>query len=129
MLYCTNCRNEIKDWNIEKCPKCRKADFWFYSPNRCDTCSFIFQDLIVHHVDGNHKNNYFSNKIKICRNCHARIHAGLNKRPRGRQSAESKRNLKLDKYTISNLNKYRTILLEEKYKIKQEEEDKKAVYL
>ena len=41
----------------------------------CQTCGLAESDiLVIHHKDGNPKNNVESNLMVICPNCHARIH-------------------------------------------------------
>lgn len=39
----------------------------------CEVC-YGTRYLVVHHIDGNRKNNESENLIKICRSCHAKVH-------------------------------------------------------
>lgn len=39
----------------------------------CEICKSD-RFLVVHHVDGDRKNNSQDNLIKVCRRCHAKIH-------------------------------------------------------
>ena len=44
---------------------------------KCQMCGEKDIDvLVIHHKDGNRKNNKPSNKIVLCSNCHARVHKG-----------------------------------------------------
>lgn len=40
---------------------------------KCSICSSI-NKLIVHHIDGNYKNNILENISIVCRSCHNKIH-------------------------------------------------------
>jgi len=46
---------------------------------KCVVCH-TNNDLIVHHVDKNKKNNVESNLVTLCRPCHARVHITINKK-------------------------------------------------
>ena len=41
--------------------------------NFCEICGGS-RHLVVHHIDGNRKNNAPENLVKICRSCHAQVH-------------------------------------------------------
>ncbi|MCJ7634809.1 HNH endonuclease, partial [Candidatus Bathyarchaeota archaeon] len=44
----------------------------------CEKCGFADQRILVlHHTDGNHKNNSENNLIVLCPNCHALAHLKL----------------------------------------------------
>ena len=45
-------------------------------PEECPICGNVFQEIIVHHIDGNNKNNKKDNLIKVCKKCHMLIHTG-----------------------------------------------------
>lgn len=47
---------------------------------QCWCCEDVFFNLIVHHIDGNRKNNKQKNLIVLCKRCHALVHHGLNKK-------------------------------------------------
>lgn len=47
-----------------------------YKKNYCEMCGFVSKDdcqIDIHHKDGNNKNNWPSNLISICANCHRLI--------------------------------------------------------
>lgn len=46
--------------------------------NECFICGFHYEDLDIHHVNGNHEDNRNTNRIKICKKCHSYIHSGGN---------------------------------------------------
>jgi 5-methylcytosine-specific restriction endonuclease McrA len=39
---------------------------------KCASCGAIERPLEIHHVDGDHRNNAFSNLRPLCRPCHAK---------------------------------------------------------
>ncbi len=43
----------------------------------CKCCARLFFKLDIHHINGNHSDDREKNKIKVCRNCHYRIHRGI----------------------------------------------------
>lgn len=43
----------------------------------CACCNRTFFDLIIHHIDGNRKNNSKKNLIALCQRCHKGIHQGM----------------------------------------------------
>lgn len=51
--------------------------------NKCWDCGEI-NDLVIHHLDGNHSNNEIKNLKIICKKCHAYVHGkkrgGLNRK-------------------------------------------------
>jgi len=44
--------------------------------NVCNLCGST-KDLIVHHIDGDRDNNSLSNLLPVCRECHEKIHKGM----------------------------------------------------
>jgi 5-methylcytosine-specific restriction endonuclease McrA len=48
--------------------------------NKCQKCG-IDGNLLVHHIDGNDRNNRFANLITLCSNCHLALH-----RPNGKKN-------------------------------------------
>ena len=50
----------------------------------CEICGGS-RHLVVHHIDGNRKNNAPENLVKICRSCHAQVH-GLTRDFGGKES-------------------------------------------
>jgi predicted transcriptional regulator len=42
--------------------------------NKCSHKKIGFKDLVIHHIDGNNKNNDHSNLITLCKNCHGSFH-------------------------------------------------------
>ena len=50
----------------------------------CEICGGS-RHLVVHHIDGNRKNNAPENLVKICRSCHAQVH-GLTRNFGGKES-------------------------------------------
>ena len=51
-----------RGWNIE------------HNNQKCEICKKMFLNPLVHHIDGNHKNNKESNKVIVCKSCHLSIH-------------------------------------------------------
>lgn len=43
--------------------------------------------MIVHHVDGRHKNHRANNMITLCKRCHATFHGSHTKKPKHRRDA------------------------------------------
>jgi len=40
----------------------------------CQLCGLSNQNLHVHHIDHNHKNNYVFNLVPLCKDCHVLAH-------------------------------------------------------
>lgn len=60
-----------------KCCNCR-CSHWLVGNNYpCEICERICITPIIHHVDGNRKNNDYSNLLFICLDCHTAIHRGV----------------------------------------------------
>jgi 5-methylcytosine-specific restriction endonuclease McrA len=55
---------KYKDWVCELCGKTKTNDNF---------------DLIVHHLDGNNRNNLVSNLQVLCQNCHSKVHINQSK--------------------------------------------------
>ena len=84
-IKCLNCSHITKVKKIltggdRKCSKCKKAIYYRQSINRdkCDICDKTYLSLVMHHKDGNHRNNKKKNIIVICNYCHSAIHRGIN---------------------------------------------------
>ena len=49
---------------------------WVETDDSCALCgSREARALTIHHIDGNHTNNTYDNRIVLCHNCHQRFHA------------------------------------------------------
>jgi hypothetical protein len=55
----------------------RKMRDLFAQRLNCMRCNQLMRgmDLMVHHIDGNYRNNYLNNLTVICRRCHREVHA------------------------------------------------------
>lgn len=55
----------------------RKMRDLFAQRLNCMRCNKLMRgmDLMVHHIDGNYRNNYLNNLTVICRPCHREVHA------------------------------------------------------
>ena len=54
----------------------------------CSVCGSV-KKLHIHHIDGNHNNNEYSNLICLCDSCHIKTHNASRRRDdRGRYTAE-----------------------------------------
>lgn len=43
--------------------------------SKCEICGCDDNEvLIIHHADGDHKNNERNNKMTVCANCHLKLH-------------------------------------------------------
>lgn len=78
---CLKCSHE---WlprieNPAVCPRCKSHSWHSDKFGNCKICNKTFDDLVLHHKDGNHKNNNKDNHIMICRKCHALIHNAKHK--------------------------------------------------
>ena len=77
---CLVCNHE---WNPKsypfKCPKCKNSNWDFGSNISCTTCGRTVLNPVIHHVDGVHKNNTFTNRVPLCTSCHHAIHTGFGK--------------------------------------------------
>lgn len=71
----------------------------------CSICGSSFFELLIHHIDGNRKNNLKKNLICVCEKCHGKIHMGL-----------SKKDYKLDNEIKDIILYYRAIYMKKKLK-------------
>lgn len=74
-IFCShNCytqyRTKMKNTNNWR-ENTRKRDSY-----KCVLCD-SYENIRVHHIDGNNKNNDDENLITLCESCHRRIHSGL----------------------------------------------------
>ena len=77
----------------------------------CFICGRNFQDLDIHHINGDHSDDRNANRIKICSGCHHYIHQG------GRYIKSLPKRARMD------LHKYRMIIIINKKKINPDDED------
>lgn len=82
----------------------------------CLVCEFHFSNLIIHHKDGNKKNNKRDNLLPVCSLCHNYIHKGL------------KSFQPLTKERIEKINHYRFILLKNTQKENEKDIKEKLDY-
>lgn len=85
------------DWlprltNPKACPRCNSRTWDQDRFIECKICKKHFVNIIIHHIDGNHKNDSSNNKILICQNCHLSIHMGIGRKNPGVQGGFGKRN-------------------------------------
>jgi 5-methylcytosine-specific restriction endonuclease McrA len=58
----------IYGWTRERAQEIRKRDYFI-----CQKCGKI-RSSIVHHRDGDRRNNIDSNLVTLCRSCHKDVH-------------------------------------------------------
>lgn len=59
------------------CPKCH-ASAWDIGHNKkCEICGQTSLVSVVHHKDGNRKNNSQENRMILCYKCHGYLHNGI----------------------------------------------------
>jgi len=99
MLECYRCEHKWKqraDY-IRKnklpiaCPKCKSPSWNIKLNQKCEICNRLIFYPILHHIDGNHRNNKNENKIVICEDCHLAIHQGIGRQNRNARCGRSKR--------------------------------------
>lgn len=83
---------------------------------KCEICGRHFINIIIHHINGNRKENFDSNILCLCYDCHNSIHIGL--KEKGEYKSKCKRRIRsynkncdLIRFRIK---KYRKIWLESK---------------
>lgn len=81
-----NTKGKNKSKHPYNCPSCKSNNWDFGSNIQCICCGRTCLTPVIHHVDGNHKNNYKENRIPVCQDCHTAIHHGI-----GIQNANKKR--------------------------------------
>ena len=72
-IYTKNNRKRVKEKRIWWESKSFGGKETIIGKTTCDRCGKQ-RDLVIHHKDGNRKNNTHSNLWVICRSCHAYIH-------------------------------------------------------
>jgi len=71
---CCGYESKPRRYNVSICPKC-KSNSWLVGHNYpCEICQRISFTPVIHHLDGNHKNDIIENVIFICMDCHTEIH-------------------------------------------------------
>jgi predicted RNA-binding Zn-ribbon protein involved in translation (DUF1610 family) len=76
-LECLKCGHEWlprQDIKPLACPRCHSVQWDSEGYQPCQVCKRNFLSLNIHHINGNHQDNKISNLIKICVDCHTRIH-------------------------------------------------------
>lgn len=53
--------------------------------SRCSSCGITDKPIVIHHIDGNHRNHRRGNIIPMCLSCHAKLH-----HPKGKQFGPKK---------------------------------------
>jgi hypothetical protein len=73
---CLVCKNV---WESKKypfnCPKCKSSNWDFIDNSPCFLCGRIVPFPVIHHIDGNHKNNKKENRLPLCSKCHSALHS------------------------------------------------------
>jgi hypothetical protein len=72
----------------------------------CEVCGFLFTLIIIHHKDGNEKNNKKQNLIAICSPCHKKIHNGLKTKDKNLDEKTKERILNLRGFYLLNKRGY-----------------------
>jgi predicted RNA-binding Zn-ribbon protein involved in translation (DUF1610 family) len=67
----------LKVENPYRCPKCKDIHWEKGLNQKCEICDKLSLLPIIHHKDGNHKNNIPENKMILCWSCHAHLHNGI----------------------------------------------------
>lgn len=64
----------LKSWRIEPKYKPQHHSKMVYLIGKCSICEYSnMEALEIHHLDGNHNNNSWSNIVVLCANCHTLI--------------------------------------------------------
>ncbi len=63
-----------KEYYPFNCPKCLGRCWDFGDNIKCSICLKLILRPIIHHINGNHKDNRKDNRIPLCDKCHKAIH-------------------------------------------------------
>ena len=105
--------------NPKECPKCKRMDWNIEKELVCKVCGRGLITPIIHHIDGNHKNDKKSNRITLCTDCHIAIHFEMGSKSKGRKG--KRRDYMNNIEVIEKIEKLQSKLNKEKNKWKQEQ--------
>lgn len=79
-------RSDCSTNNSRNCPKCFSY-IWDIGNNvKCYCCEKTILNPAVHHKNNNHLDNFKTNRIAVCKFCHASIHQNMSKPKRPRRT-------------------------------------------
>ena len=85
---CLVCGHKSEEGNVttgtfnlfSRCWRCHKRCWLVGETYPCEICERTCLTPLIHHIDGNRKNNEYENLIFICSDCHTAIHFGIGNR-------------------------------------------------
>jgi len=117
-IKCFKCEHEWlpRSERPISCPYCHSHKWDVKGYVKCEVCNRNFLNISTHHKDGNVKNNFKSNLIKLCSDCHSMVHN--EPEPKTKTKGKTKIRKYLDKKSLIKIKELKTFLFMEKKKTK-----------